>query len=191
MEMSREMATEIKVYLAGPEVFLPDAAPVVEEMRRLCQGHGLTPIAPLDAGVDGDVDGGADGVSAPASGTPDPAWIFEKNVSRIRASDAVIANVNHFRGSEPDSGTCFELGYAHALGKKLYIYSDDGATAVDRVREFYGPVDEVAGERPTDPDGTFVENFGYAVNLMMAVPAVTVNGTFADAVKVASADLLG
>ena len=187
MEMSRVMATEIKVYLAGPEVFLPDAAPVVEEMRRLCREHGLTPIAPLDAGVDGDMAG----ASGPADAAPDPGWIFEKNVSRIRASDAVIANVNHFRGSEPDSGTCFELGYAHALGKKLYIYSDDGATAVERVREFYGPVSEVAGERPTDPDGTFVENFDYAVNLMMAVPSVNVNGTFAAAVKVASADLLG
>lgn len=85
--------TDIKVYLAGPEVFLPDAAPVVEEMRQECRNHGLIPIAPLDAGVDDE----------PAD--PDPVRIFDKNISRIQESDAVIANVNHFRGAEPDSGT--------------------------------------------------------------------------------------
>lgn len=169
---------DIKVYLAGPEVFLADAAPVVEEMRQVCRDNGLIPIAPLDAGVDDE----------PTE--PDPVLIFDKNISRIRESDAVIANVNHFRGAEPDSGTCFEIGYAHALGKKLFIYSDDGATTVDRVREFHGPVSAEPGERPMDKDGVYVEDFGYAVNLMMAVPAVNVSGSFADAVRIAAAELL-
>lgn len=167
---------EYRVYLAGPEVFLPDAADVVARMQQVCRDNGLTPVAPLDAGLDE--------TAAPAE--PDATWIFDKNVTKIRGADAVIANVNHFRGAEPDSGTCFELGFAHALGKKLYVYSE-GATTVERVERFHGPV--TPGERPTDPEGRFVEDFGFAVNLMMAVPATNVAGSFADAVRAVAADL--
>lgn len=182
---NRKADSGVSVYLAGPEVFLPDAPAVVETMRQVCRDHGLTPIAPLDAGLDDSAgpDGGDGGER------PDPVQIFEKNIARIREADAVIADMTHFRGAEPDSGTCFELGFAHALGKPLFIYSDDGATAVERVRTFYGPVSAAPGGRPADPDGTFIEDFGYPVNLMMAVPAVHVSGTFGDAVAVAAAQL--
>ncbi|MGP9723090.1 nucleoside 2-deoxyribosyltransferase [Corynebacterium sp. AOP40-9SA-29] len=169
---------EYRVYLAGPEVFLPDAADVVARMQQVCRDNGLTPIAPLDAGLDE--------TAAPEPAAPDATRIFDKNIAKIHSADAVIANVNHFRGAEPDSGTCFELGFAHALGKKLYVYSE-GATTVERVERFHGPV--TPGERPTDPEGRFVEDFGFAVNLMMAVPATNVAGSFADAVRAVAVDL--
>jgi nucleoside 2-deoxyribosyltransferase len=37
----------------------------------------------------------------------------------------VLANLNPFRGAEPDSGTCVEIGYALALGKRVVGYADD------------------------------------------------------------------
>lgn len=43
--------------------------------------------------------------------------IYHANLEMIRSADAVLANLNAFRGIEPDSGTCFEVGFATALGK--------------------------------------------------------------------------
>ena len=73
--------------------------------------------------------------------------IFLKNIHCIEISDYVVANVNCFRGGEPDSGTCFEIGYAYALGKKIYGYLDDTRTMMEKI----------GGE--TDQDGFLVENF--------------------------------
>ena len=38
--------TEIRVYLAGPEVFLSDMAEVQEAKKYLTREHGLIPVAP-------------------------------------------------------------------------------------------------------------------------------------------------
>ena len=46
----------------------------------------------------------------------------------------MLANLEPFRGSEPDSGTAFEVGYALALGKPVYAYlSDAGASRRERL----------------------------------------------------------
>lgn len=50
--------------------------------------------------------------------------IFEADTELIHQCDIVIANMNEFRGKEPDSGTVWECGYAHALGKEIYLYVD-------------------------------------------------------------------
>ena len=80
----------------------------------------------------------------------------------------MIANLNPFRGQEPDSGTCFEVGYAFAKGKPVFAYVADARAMREKL-----------GER--DADGFSVENFGLPLNLMLSSAATVVEGGFADA----------
>jgi nucleoside 2-deoxyribosyltransferase len=50
------------------------------------------------------------------------ADIVEKDLQGVHDSDYVIAVLN---GPCPDAGTVFEMGYALALGKKVYAIHDD------------------------------------------------------------------
>ena len=45
-------STRPRVYLAGPDVFLPDALAVGEAKKRLCADHGLEGVFPLDNPID-------------------------------------------------------------------------------------------------------------------------------------------
>ena len=134
-----------KIYLAGFDVFSPDAVRKGEEMKALCAEYGFEGLYPLD-----NVCSGA-------------RAIFEANTGMIKECDIIAANMNSFRGSEPDSGTAFELGMGYALGKKLYCYTSDIRT----LREKLGEKDE---------NGYQVEDFGLPLNLMIAVPAVISEG---------------
>ena len=42
----------MKVYLAGPDVFLPDAVEIGRRKVEMCARHGLTGLYPLDNAVD-------------------------------------------------------------------------------------------------------------------------------------------
>ncbi|MGC8648437.1 MAG: nucleoside 2-deoxyribosyltransferase [Candidatus Micrarchaeia archaeon] len=48
--------------------------------------------------------------------------IGKMNFESIRRADIILANLN---GSDPDSGTCIEIGYAYALGKTVIGYRTD------------------------------------------------------------------
>ncbi len=141
-----------KIYLAGFDVFRQDAAWYGKEMQKLCEKYGFEGLYPLD------------NTCTAASG------IFEANTEMIRRCDIIAANMNDFRGSEPDSGTAFELGYGYALGKTLYCYRSDIRTLRQRLG-------------CTDADGFNVEDFGLSLNLMIAVPSVVVKGGFEDCLK--------
>ena len=142
----------MKLYLAGPDVFRPDADAWAAQARALCREQGHEALVPLDE----------------ARGTaPD---IYRSNLRLIVAADAVLANLNPFRGAEPDSGTCVEIGYALALGKPVIGYLETLVPLRERLR--------VVG---TDGDcrdaaGWAVENFGLPLNLMLAVPVQLVHG---------------
>ncbi|MFA7431885.1 MAG: nucleoside 2-deoxyribosyltransferase, partial [Rhodospirillaceae bacterium] len=71
------------VYLAGPEVFLPNAAEIGAAKKAICARHGLTGVFPLDNVLD------LSGLSPPEAGRA----IFRANVALMRAADAVIANL--------------------------------------------------------------------------------------------------
>lgn len=146
-----------KIYLAGFDVFAPDAKQRGAKMKMQCAGQGFIGLYPFDNEAD------------------NPDDIFAGNCGLIDQADIVIANLNPFRGAEPDSGTCFEVGYAVAKGKTVYGYLSDMRT----MREKLGSQDE---------NGFSVENFGLPVNLMLAKGARIVAGDFAAALALCRAE---
>ncbi len=141
----------MKIYIAGPDVFEKNAKQIGENYKSLCRQYGHTGLYPLDNECDSSKD------------------IYMGNIALIDEADIVIANGNEFRG-EMDVGTAFEIGYAAAKGKKIYVYMDDTASLVEKIgRE--------------DKQGRTVEDFGYPLNLMIAESAAIIQGTFEDCVK--------
>lgn len=126
-------------------------------MKMMCAERGFVGLYPFDNEADS------------ASG------IFEGNCGLIDQADIVIANLNPFRGDEPDSGTCFEVGYAYARGKTVYAYLSDARTMREKLGE-------------NDQYGFAVENFGKPLNLMLASAATVVEGGFAQALARCAAE---
>lgn len=139
-----------KIYLAGWEVFKPDAVDEGRRLKELCGKYGFEGLYPLDNECDSAKE------------------IYKGNIKLIREADCVIANVNAFRGFEPDSGTAFEIGYAVALGKTVIAYLSEDRPMIEWVK---------------DENGFAIEDFGYPVNLMIAEGAEVVIGTVEDALK--------
>jgi|TARA_Y100001001_G_scaffold111370_1_gene108996 nucleoside 2-deoxyribosyltransferase len=148
------------VYLAGFDVFYPDALARGDYLKALCATHGLEGLYPLDATL-------PEGLSDPAG------WICQANLDSLRRADAVLANLGHFRGNEPDSGTVFEVGFACALGKPVWAYFPDQQPMIEQL-----PRDE----QGLCPDGFVVENFGLPRNLMLACSWVGASRTAPQAV---------
>ena len=153
----------MKLYLAGPDVFRPDALHWAEVARQACRKAGHEALIPLD------------GIETTAAG------IYQANIGQIRAADVVLANLNPFRGCEPDSGTCVEVGFALALGKPVIGYLAQPVTTVERVERWQGEALRRQDGRPVDRDGLCVEDFGLPLNLMLAVPVRLVAGGLAEA----------
>jgi nucleoside 2-deoxyribosyltransferase len=142
----------MKVYLAGPDVFLPDAVEVGRQKNEICRRHGLIGLYPLDNVVD-------------RATTEASLQIFRANEALMDRADAIIANLTPFRGPGADAGTVYELGYMAARGKFCLGYSNDLAVYADRVRRFTTVT--ARDGRPTDADGLTVEDFGHNDNLMI------------------------
>ena len=150
------------LYLAGPDVFRPDAAEHGRRLVALCAGYGFSAVFPLSASLPTGL--------APAALA---RHIYEANVAHIARCDAVLANLDFFRGPEPDSGTSFEVGYATALGKPVVGYVPEEGSLAERIRARYP---QAVGRGLVDIAGWELEEFGLPLNLMLAVPARIVVG---------------
>ena len=141
-----------KIYLAGPDVFLPNAIEIGRRKAEICARHGLTGLFPLDNAID-------------LSAGDASRKIFEGNEAMMIEADAIIANLTPFRGPGADAGTVYELGYMAGRGKLCLGYCNDPALYADRVRKFTGVT--LRHGRLVDADGLTVEDFGLPDNLMM------------------------
>jgi len=158
-----------RIYLAGFDVFRPDARAHGERLKALCRAHGLEGLFPLDN-------------EAPAglAGRALAEWIYRQNTALIRQADLVMANLDPFRGAEPDSGTAFEVGYAAALGKPVWGHTRHAASLVEQVAVGTDPADPA---RAVDAQGYTVEDFGLNLNLMLACSARIVVGDAAQCLR--------
>jgi len=141
----------MKIYLAGPEVFLPEAIDLGEEKKSLCLAYGFVGLFPFDNEIV----------------APNPSLlaglIFDANIEMIQRCDAVVANLSPFRGPSADVGTVYECGVARGLGKMVIGYSSNSKPYLERVG---GLVRK--NEYWYDKDGRSVEDFGLIDNLMIA-----------------------
>jgi len=152
------MLKQLRVYLAGPEVFLPDALEMGAKKRAVCAEFGLDGVFPLDGGLD------LDGL--------EPRWqgraIYQTNIDLIRSCDLLIANLTPFRGVSADVGTVFEMGFMAALGKPVLGYSNSPQSFRHRLEDhFIGKIQLRADGQLAGPDGLAIEDFDMFDNLML------------------------
>jgi nucleoside 2-deoxyribosyltransferase len=158
-----------RVYLAGPDVFLPDPIAWIERKKAICAGFRLTGVSPLDP-LPGE----------PVEWASVPEWrrIALRNEAHIRTCDAVIANLTPFRGPSADAGTVFEVGFARGLGLKVFAYATVTAPFLDRTLRYVGGGTQAPDGSWWDPDGLMVESFGLFDNLMIEGGIMASGGTF-------------
>jgi nucleoside 2-deoxyribosyltransferase len=150
--------TPQRIYLAGPEVFLRNAKEIGEKKKALCSKYGFEGVYPIDVEVK------AEGRSPREVGL----CISRVNEDLIRGCEVVIANLTPFRGPSADVGTVFEVGFAHALGKRVLAYSNVAESFTERtVESLGGKVTRGSDGLLRDELGMFVEENGFVDNLMI------------------------
>jgi nucleoside 2-deoxyribosyltransferase len=137
------------IYLAGPDVFLPNALALGAAKKALCQAAGFNGLFPLDSNT--------------PTGPGQDAAIYRANRRMMAAADLGIFNLTPFRGPSADVGTVFELGLMAGMGKPVFGYSNDIRPSRARVPD----ATQRADGTWRDAQDCVVEDFGNADNLMI------------------------
>jgi nucleoside 2-deoxyribosyltransferase len=139
------------VYLAGPDVFLPDAPAHAARKAAICARYGLVALPPLN-----------EDVASLAAMTDAEAWrvIFAKDLAMMQRADLVIANLTPFRGASADAGTLVELGWFLGRGLPIFAYSNSATPFAARSAAYCATI-------PDPMPGLTVGGFGLPDNLMI------------------------
>lgn len=137
------MAQPKPVYLAGPDVFLPESSEIGRRKQALCARYGLEGVYPGE-GVD--LDALPENEHAQA--------LFDACISMMDRCVGGLCNLTPFRGPSADVGTAFEMGYLFARGVPVLGYTA-------HVHDY---------ERRVGESEHMIEGFGLADNLMLEGP---------------------
>lgn len=156
----------MRVYLAGPDVFLPDPQSRALLLKQICARHGVTGVSPLDA---------PDHEPPEWAALPLALRIARRNEAHIASSQALIANLTPFRGPSADAGTVFELGFMRALGRPVFGWTNTRALFLERTLAAYPARADRAGAL-RDADDMMLEDFGMHENLMIDGAIIAAGG---------------
>jgi nucleoside 2-deoxyribosyltransferase len=152
------MTKRLRIYLAGPEVFLPDAKSVGAAKVAMCSVFGFEGVFPLDNALD----------LAGLDKHTQARLILDANEALMRSCDMIVANATPFRGVSMDSGTAYEIGFMRALDRPVFAYTNAPSDYAVRARAYRsGPPTREDCDRPDIE----VEDFDLAENLMIACAA--------------------
>lgn len=104
-----------KIYIAGPECFYTGGYDMLAAMKKIAEAKGFGVTLPNDHPLDmenPDLRKRADS-------------IFDDLKKVMLDTTVIIADLEAYRGSEPDSGTIYEIGMAYAKGARCYGYTRD------------------------------------------------------------------
>ena len=110
-----ELLKNEAIYIAGPECFYTYGYDALAAMRKRAESLGFGVTLPNDDPLDlenPDLRKRADS-------------IFENLKTIMMKTTAVVADLEAYRGAEPDAGTVYELGMAYAKGARCYGYTRD------------------------------------------------------------------
>lgn len=124
------------IYVAGPWVFAPNAKGNAELIKNIFSQYGYEALLPL-------------------SDKTDYRDIYYNNLALINQADIIIADISPFRGIHADPGTAFEIGYAKALGLRIYLHSDNLNEICFRLSD---SVDKFGFHYMVDADGYSIES---------------------------------
>ncbi len=147
------------IYFAGPDVFLPNAKELFAQRKQYLVERNFLGFSPLDLYSNNATE------------------IVQYNEDLIRKCNIIIANLIPFRGSEPDSGTVYEIGFAKALKKRILVFN------VPKI-EYKAQVNKSQyqnREQGTCLQGWKIEDFGKRINIMLS-ENVEICSTFEDCV---------
>ena len=103
------------LYIAGPECFYTYGFDILAAMKARAEALGFSVTLPNSDPLDmenPDLQKRADSIFA--------------NLEEVMLkTTAIVADLEAYRGAEPDSGTVYELGMAYAKGAKCYGYTRD------------------------------------------------------------------
>src|SRR5262245_17573522 len=149
-------AARPRVYLAGPEVFLPNAVEIGAQKRRAAAEAGFEGVFPLDNALD----------LAGLDKVEQARRISLANEGLMRSCLALVANLTPFRGVSMDAGTAFEVGFMRALGCPVAGYTNARDDYRDRSHTYRtGTAHHFDADRPHIE----IEDFGLAENLMIEI----------------------
>lgn len=122
MISERSFYDKESLYIAGPEVFYPNGTKLLLAMRRKAEALGFGVALPNDNVLKLDHEDPRRNADS----------IFANCADSINRSTAIVADLEAFRGAEPDGGTIYEIGMAYARGLRCYAYSRDMRPAAQK-----------------------------------------------------------
>jgi nucleoside 2-deoxyribosyltransferase len=169
-----------KIYLGGPEVFLPDASDVLLKKAAMCGEFGFAAQVPQEThGQDW-------GKMTPVAIS---RAIYQANVDVMKLCDCGLFDLTPFRGPSADVGTAFEVGIMTGMGKPVFAYTNVAGDFIDRFGLKQQRPNTNAMIAWSDERDWRIENFGNADNLMLD-SAIALNGSLITRAAAPFPDLL-
>ena len=165
-------------YLADFEMFLPTADETIKYWKQVCDKYGIIGLYPPDTPAEDNL--------KPYEAKDDSyqervKHIFSCDYNQMQRSDICIAQLDNWRGLNPDSGTAFELGWFAGKKKPIYGFLRFPCSMIYRVQD------------KKLEDGTYYDTHGYAFEdrdfpLDNIYATVTVRQTFEEICQAIRAD---